>query len=281
MSYELIIYCDESIKKGKYFSNFYGGVLVSSLHQNSVNEKLNDKKISLNLKNEVKWQRVTQNYLDKYIELMDSFFDLVKDNKIKLRIMFTQNARIQKELDDYQKEHEYFLLYYQFIKHAFGLYYCKKPKGQEKVAVRLHFDRLPDTKEKNAHFKSFISNLSKNPQFRDNGIYIRNDHIAEVDSSHHVLMQCIDIVLGAMQFRLNDMHKEKPEGKFRRSKRTIAKEKLYKSIYNRIHEIYPRFNIGTTTSLQHGHEYTWKHPYRHWVFTSKKSELDRELTKRK
>ena len=39
-------------------------------------------------------------------------------------------------------------------------------------------------------------------------------------------MQCLDIVLGAMAFRLNDMHKEKRPDTNRRGKRTIAKEKL-------------------------------------------------------
>ncbi len=42
------------------------------------------------------------------------------------------------------------------------------------------------------------------------------------------------IVLGAMAFRLNNGHKEKPVGQNRRGKRTIAKEKLYKFIYSRI-----------------------------------------------
>jgi len=59
---------------------------------------------------------------------------------------------------------------------------------------------------------------------------IPEDQIAEVKSHNHVLLQCVDIVLGAIQFRLNDLHKVTPEGKWRRGKRTIAKEKLYKMI---------------------------------------------------
>jgi hypothetical protein len=281
MSYELTIYCDESVKHGKYFSNFYGGVLVSSLHQQKISDALNQKKTALHLYNEIKWQRVTENYLDKYQALIDVFFDYIQTNKLKLRIMFTQNAQVATHLEEYHKEHEYFLLYYQFIKHAFGVLYCKKPKDQHVVSLRLHFDKLPDTREKNAQFKSYIGALSKQPNFKKHGIVIKEDQIAEVESSEHVLMQCLDVVLGAMQFKLNDAYKEKPAGQFRRGKRTIAKEKLYKHIHKRITEIYPRFNIGVSTGLRDGHASLWKDPYRHWVFTPREFEFDKTATKKK
>ncbi len=31
-----IIYCDESVKKGKYFSNFYGGAIINSNDLDSI-----------------------------------------------------------------------------------------------------------------------------------------------------------------------------------------------------------------------------------------------------
>lgn len=280
MAYELIIYCDESVKGGRFFSNFYGGVLVSSLNQEAINRALNEKKKELHLNNEVKWQRVTENYLGKYTDLMDVFFGFVKSGKLKIRIMFTQNARVVENLENYHKENSYFLLYYQFIKHAFGLMHCPKPKDQESVGLRLNFDKLPDTREKNSQFKSYIAALSKWPEFKDHGVFVREDNIAEVDSSDHVLMQCLDVVLGAVQFRLNDLHKEKPEGKSRRGKRTIAKEKLYKHILGHIHEMYPRFNIGITTAKT-DHKLIWEHPYRHWLFTPKGSKFVKNASKKK
>lgn len=54
--------------------------------------------------------------------------------------------------------------------------------------------------------------------------------IAEVDSKNHVILQCIDIALGSMNFKLNNMDKEKMPNSNRCGKRTIAKEKLYKKI---------------------------------------------------
>ncbi|MEC5395322.1 hypothetical protein [Bergeyella sp. RCAD1439] len=81
-------------------------------------------------------------------------------------------------------------------------------------------------------------------------------------------MQCLDIVLGSMSFRLNDMHKEKLQGQSRRGKRTIAKEKLYKHINSLIREIRPNFNIGISTGIDGDALNRFSHPYRHWLFIS-------------
>jgi hypothetical protein len=82
-------------------------------------------------------------------------------------------------------------------------------------------------------------------------------------------LQCLDIVLGAMNFRLNKKHLDKPAGARLRSQKTRAKEKIYKHINKRIHNIYPRFNIGVTTSIHGDPANRWQHRYRHWNFKTK------------
>src|SRR5947208_15688207 len=57
---------DESIEVGTYFSNFYGGSLVGSSDLAEVSRILNDQKQALHFDGEVKWQKVTRNYLSKY-----------------------------------------------------------------------------------------------------------------------------------------------------------------------------------------------------------------------
>lgn len=264
MAQQYIIYCDESDSRGTYFSNFYGGALVRSKDFDSIKSILETKKHELNLFNEIKWSRVTENYCDKYINLINTFLDFVFHDKIKIRIMFTQNIFEAKNLSSYHREHEYFILYYQFIKHAFGLQYSNDT--QEEIKMRVYFDWLPDTKEKAAQFKSFIQNLSSNSAFRSAKILIMQDQLAEIDSKDHVILQCLDVILGAIHFRLNDKHKEKSPEKNRRGKRTIAKEKLYKHILQRIQEIYPKFNIGTSTATYSNPKNLWEHRYRHWLF---------------
>ena len=94
-----------------------------------------------------------------------------------------------------------------------------------------------------------------------------------------MLLQCLDVVLGAMAFRLNDKHREKPPGKQRRGKRTIAKEKLYKHIRADL-PIYPNFNISETTGKGGDWANLWLHPYRHWKFVPAEHEIDSTKTKK-
>jgi len=54
MKKQYLIYTDESHRKGKYFSNFYGGALVNYTELEKISNKLNAKKEELGLFQEVK-----------------------------------------------------------------------------------------------------------------------------------------------------------------------------------------------------------------------------------
>lgn len=273
---EYVIYADESAQEGKYYSYFYGGALVRSTDLGKVQNALVEKKAALKFGAETKWSKVTSQYLDRYLQLMDCFFDLVEADSIKVRIMFCQNANVPVKLSKEHIENRYFLLYYQFIKHAFGLTYAG---GENAISCRVYLDKMPDTRERVEGFKGYLCGLTLWPGFRNAGIRFQNDQIAEVCSHDHVVLQCLDIVLGSMQFRLNDGHKAIPSGAKRRGKRTIAKEKLQRHISGRIRRIYPNFNIGISTGTRGNLANRWKDPYRHWLFVPADSERDATRTK--
>jgi len=197
---------------------------------------------------------------------------------VKVRVMFTQNIHVPPRYDAYQNDNKYFLLYYQFVKHCFGLNYSEE---EDSIRVRLYLDQMPDTKEKVQSFKDHITAINKSALYRHSPAYFDRDQIAEIDSKHHVLAEALDIVLGSMQFRLNDKHLAKPPGSARRGKRTIAKEKLYKRINARIRGIYPGFNIGSSTGTQGDNRNRWIHPYRHWNFRPKGGTIDLKKGKQK
>lgn len=272
---EYVLYCDESVSDGAYYSNFYGGVLVGGSNVQAISKRLEACKAAQNLLGEVKWQKVTDNYLGKYVALMDAFFDEVAAGRLKVRIMFRQNARKPRGLTPMQVEQAYFILYYQFIKHAFGFGFMPAHVGP--VGLRAYFDQFPDTGEQVARFKGYMLGLNASPAFRRGRLTIASEKLTEVRSHEHVLLQCLDVVLGAMAFRLNDLHKAIPAGARRRGKRTVAKEKLYKHILGRIRALYPNFNIGITTGG--GPPGRWEQPYRHWAFVPKDHEYDETLTK--
>ncbi len=57
MEQEYILYCDESEKNGKFYSDFYGGVLVGVPQYEGIVLKLEKEK--LGLFGEVKWSKIT------------------------------------------------------------------------------------------------------------------------------------------------------------------------------------------------------------------------------
>ena len=276
---EYIIFCDESEAVGKFYSNFYGGVLVGSSQYDRITARLNAEKQRLNLFGEVKWSKVTANYVAKYESLMRIFFHEVRANHVRVRIMFRQNAHVPVGLTQDQIEGAYFRLYYQFIKHAFGLQF--RPHSGSLAALKLYFDEFPDTREAATQFKGFILGLKDNPKIRQAGFTIDPEDIAEIRSHDHVLAQCLDVVLGAMAFRLNDKHKEIPQGETRRGKRTIAKEQLYKTILAEIRRLKSSFNIGISTGTGGDPAGRWHAPYLHWRFMPAEVEYREEMTKRK
>ena len=52
---EYLIFLDESEKRGTYFSNFYGGVIIGSKEYDRITALLQQKKTDLNFFGEVKW----------------------------------------------------------------------------------------------------------------------------------------------------------------------------------------------------------------------------------
>ena len=77
MAHEYTIYCDESEQAGAFFGGFYGGVLVPSDRLSPAIATLDRIKREQNLFGEVKWQKVSPNYLAKYATFIDGFFDLL------------------------------------------------------------------------------------------------------------------------------------------------------------------------------------------------------------
>ncbi len=277
MSRELIIYCDESVSRGRYYSNFYGGLLLPAEHLQEVSTRMAELKDRLGLRAELKWSSITPSVEERYCEMMSGLFDELAAGKGKIRIMCTQNRDVP-DLSIEQRSTSYHRLYYQFIKHAFGLEYAGTTTTPTRV--RLLLDRMPTTAEQTAQFKSFVAALSHQPAFRRARIVVPPDHIGEINSHNHIMAQCLDVVLGAMAFRLNDRHLDKPPGCTRRGKRTRSKENVYKHINSMIRRLYPGFNIGVSTGQPNGPQDRWTQPYRHWVFIPRNSVRDNSRTKK-
>jgi hypothetical protein len=208
---EYWILCDESVQDGALFSNFFGGIILPQPNHANLENQLRVAKAEIGFLKELKWQRVTEHWLEGYQRMMTAFFDILREDQARMRVMFRDNRHPTEHLSPEQRKSSYFRLYYQFIKHAFGLKFS--PKRKEGTRLRLFFDQFPDTREQVAQFKGFLAALPESSAMREANLLISRDHITEIDSQEHVLLQCVDIVLGAMAFRLNEMHAIKADAR--------------------------------------------------------------------
>lgn len=279
---EYIIICDESDKSGPFYSNFYGGAIIGGSKYAKVSSRLESAKASLSIESEVKWSRVGSYELEGYKKLVDAFFDEMAAGNLRMRVMFSQNRNVPRNLTPEQKEDGYFILYYHFLKNGFGLQFA--PFGDEITRIRFYLDQLPDqSTEKRNRFKDYLCNLSNFEVFRKSRIEINSDDIAEVNSKHHIILQCVDLVLGSIPFRLNNKHRVQVGGTNRRGKRTIAKDELQRHIRSNIVRVTGKthFNSGISTGLSDSPFAAWSDPYRHWRFVPKDHEINSEAGKRK
>ena len=91
---EYILYCDESSSEGPKYSDFFGGCIINSADLKNVESALNAKKDELNLHGEIKWTKVTAQYLEKYIAMVDLFFDFIRDGGSCSETMRTSHRTI-------------------------------------------------------------------------------------------------------------------------------------------------------------------------------------------
>lgn len=244
------------------------GFLVRNTDIDKIRETLDAKKQEFNIKGEIKWIKVTENYLDKYKQMMDLFFSFIKENRLKVRIMFRETSQIPSNLRPEQVHNRYSLLYYQFVKHAFGLIYHDGPKGVP-VYLRLYFDEIPYPLDQRDTFKAHIYSPQRHSRFRKAKLKICIDDVVEVNSDKHSILQCMDIVLGSISFMLNKKNEVIPEGATERGQRTVAKEELLRHILQLILESdgIDFFDISKTTPIAVPKDF-WTMPYRHWKFTT-------------
>lgn len=228
------------------------------------------------ISDEIKWQKVNEFHFEKYVLIVDELFDLAKEGKLKIRIFFRHNQYTASRLSSNERKADYQMLYYQFIKFAFGLPYA----GQGELdSMTLFLDEIPLRRSERDEFISHISNLANDSFLKRKGLKIAEDGIVEVNSKQHLPLQFMDVILGAMCFKLNEKDKLKTEGEKKIGRRTLVKQKLYKHINARIREIYPNFNVGVTTPIRVPSD-SWTQVYRHWSFIPKYHTRDVSRTKK-
>ena len=142
------------------------------------------------------------------------------------------------------------------------------------MQLLFHFDEFPGRPAAAERFKAYIVGLAQDERLRSGGLSILRRDVGEVDSKRFLIMQCLDVVLGAMAWRLNDGHKHQVPGQRAIPKRTKAKLELYSRIRRYVTEnIHDGFNAGDSTGPGRYSD-GWAHPHRHWSFRPRDAIVD-------
>jgi len=182
------IWTDESDSTGKYYANFYGGILIRSKHYEEVLQRLSEVVEEVGLEaEEIKWQKVNEYTEERYKKIIDVLFDLLSERKAKMRIFFRHRQFEPVGLSNEQRRKEYPKLYYQFIKNDFGLVFSN-PNGKS-IRVRLLIDDMPLKGPDRDEFLKAIYHLNELKTFQKANIHINDGDVAEVNSKKHLPLQ--------------------------------------------------------------------------------------------
>ena len=113
-----LIVADESVKKGKNFSYFFGGCILKEVEYEKINTTLNIYKNSLGL-HEMKRIKITPHNVTDHINVLDLFFTFVKSGQIRVRVFYAPNSQLYNTR--HSQDDLYCKFYYIFIKKAFSL----------------------------------------------------------------------------------------------------------------------------------------------------------------
>jgi hypothetical protein len=251
------------------FWRFYGGALLRAAERERIERELNGLKATLGLEGEMKWTQVRPFNWERVAVVLDRFLDFVDERKIKLRYMWLDQAFQDPDaLSTYHIEYGYYILYYFFLVFGLGLPWHDDPDGL--VSIEYFLDTLPDQPEKREAFRRFLLRAHNFKRF-DKQSRFRIVSVGDVDSKKHVILQCVDVIIGAVGFRLNHQHKAKKKNG-RRAEATKTKEQLYNRIRLRLGQIDMAergglsYAVGVNTGKSGDVANRWRHKFRQWDF---------------
>lgn len=249
-----IIVADESVRHGLNYSFFFGGCIVKEDLYENISNELDAYKDKLGL-NEIKREKINRINIDSYKKMIDLFFRYIRAGDIKLRIMYCPNNQLNQY--PHGQDNIYPKLYHVFILRAFSIF-----NAYENINLKIFLDELPESLAINKLFKKkLVSAVIREANKIKNSVKLFQKDIIEVDSKKHVILQCVDVVLGVIEFYLNNKQADKDL-----SVRGKAKMDLFIHIFdNYISKLCPSFDFTQSTGKFKCAK-AWNSPYKHFVF---------------
>lgn len=192
------LYCDESRQDLFYNKNiisdsnkyiFIGGIMINKDDRIEIKNEINElkKKYNLNIKTELKWNRVTKRYLNLYKEMIDIF---IKHN-INFRAICIDSAKIDLKYHQDNAELGFYKFYYQLLNNW--------------ISKNLKYIIYTDIKTYSN--PNVLNDLKRclNNRTHPNSI----EKIYAIESHESVFLQLEDILMGATSYKMNFARKGK------------------------------------------------------------------------
>lgn len=255
---------------------FFGGILGRSADLDRLDTSLRDIKSKHGIHSEVKWKKLSSSNIDCYKEMVDSLIMYLANGSIKYRQMFVDRSYVIKRQPTEDSPSEIdtqFKLYYQYIKHSFGLEYLPQNADRTGVLIRL------DNHSSQAHKQRLVSFCEALPGYL--GRLDLEIRVTFIDSRKSPRLQICDVLMGAAGSHGNNMHKKREAGQRGMTPKQRLRHDMCLFIYNKLKVLDAQtrgskaFNWFETTGHGGNPQNRLHHSLRIWKFIPKNHVIDR------
>lgn len=180
---------------------------------------------------EVKYGSVTPEVLDCYLELIEQLFQYIRKSDLRYRQTFLDRSYVYcpAELSESRSDLDIqYRIYYQFIKHQFGLKYLPVDNSGMDHRIYIRLDDHSSQKHKD-QLRKYIEELPNKYERNDMKVFV-----SYVNSRRLRRLQVCDLLMGAAGFYGNKMHLRRDSGKRGMKPNQAARHKLAKFIYGHL-----------------------------------------------
>jgi len=187
------IYCDESRQTKDRFM-VIGGIIIPEENVEVFNQTMEKFRQEENMRAELKWSKVTNQKLAKYLRFVDYFFALNNTDKLHFHATVIDNHRMDyKRFSKGDREEGFYKFYYELLLQSFGRHADSHSK------LFIYFDY----RTTNYPLKTLKETLNRGMRRR----WKLNTDIIKVIEPRRAkltnLIQMTDIMLGAIGFQKN------------------------------------------------------------------------------
>ena len=196
------IFCDESRQTKDRFM-VLGGLIIPQGIMDTVNDTLQQFREEEDMRAELKWTKITDKMLRKYLRFVDYFFALNNNNKIHFHSIIIDNSQVNhRKFSEGDREVGFYKFYYQLLLNCFGKHYAVNRKANSEESLIVHLDQRASSYPLHR-----LQDILNNGMAKKHGVHHRPFRSIEpVDSKKSDLMQVVDIIVGAIGFQKNGVH---------------------------------------------------------------------------